>query len=1337
MPTDYSDAISQVINTGPRIAVGHIDDNPDDAARAIQLGDATGVPASSVALDLNGFEAQHKAELAGRIVRGNPQLAAYVQSHPLAASVSNDDYGAMDQFSRGATQTSGLLDMLKRGVVGATEGFKEGFGNQPLGQQFGAPQSAAGTALNSMGWVPLDFAARSLSAIAGAASGGAGGLATGAYKTVTGDEAGAQSFGRDIQAMTEYEMQKGEMASHPVVQAAHAAEPWLREGMEPPTGAHPVLDKAKADTNAQALDQLNNDLDNAQQSQTKVRAPQLFDNFVKQHYGDAEIGIHGDAATALYGEKAPAPDDGLLGWVPGIEDKLALARETGADVSIPAADWISKADPKIAANLHDDIRMWPGGITAREAGDLEDKGLASAIDSPMAQTRAQGLEPLFSIGDRRISLKQEQDAITKYSGSHALAGNTLLREGEEAFNNEYSYMGPRFRGQVQKTIDTMDGMGKPLAQDTVLYRGMPIDDGVKVGDDLIDPGFSSTSRTEGTPRGYADSLGHRLVEIHASKGSSVVDFADRGQEKGEVVLPRENKLRVREVRGDRVVADLLGPDALASIGDRKATLKRSADIPGFEEFHNYQMLDEQGKPVGEIEIVPDAGKKQLYVANISGLNGMYSNSFGPSLVRDLKRQLKTLYPDYETITGHRVSGAREAAGVEDGKPVVQLSVHDDVADHQNFNDIIQGAQWQSVHPQIDAAFPDYYTEHESALNQAVHEELSRMTGGKVEAYGALGINNKALPGKTVDGVFLQYPDRAPMIIYSLDAPDTAGVARHEGIHFLRQYGFFSGDEWKTLSDAAKAEDWQGRYGISDRYSHISDAARNEESIAEAYREWATSEAKNDAAPVSGIFAKLKEFLDNLKSKFRQITGQENVDDIFAKARSGEIAGREANPGDGRGALASIRDDDQASVKDQLDQLKAGNLGLNVKTWKNLQRLVEARYEEDIAAATRRAEKEQAKTQTKEWKDNARAMRQEVEQTIRQRPDVAADLLLSKGELYGEQVEARPTLLSSELSTDQKAALPRRYYSEQGIPADAIANLLGYQSGDQMLERLSAYTQLKGDLSAEDMVKKVVDDETQRRMEAQHGQLSQNIMQEARDTALSQTNLDLMAEELKAAGEMAKTETIDKKALQSWVKGEAAKQTIGSVSSDRWMNLIGRHGKDAEQALINSDPAKAVVSLQRKYVAGLFAAESRKLEKEVAAFDRQAKSLSKRVVPALPQEYTNFVHQILVQVGKPVRRSVQDIANEVGAGANKDLGAFVEDKKAGLREIPVWDQLLDKSWKKDYASLTAEEFRNIRDSIKTMVHNGREEQKIYRAGDAADYADIKAKMIEGLDRKSVV
>src|SRR5258708_27743881 len=75
------------------------DDSPDDAAEAVDLGNDTGVPAAAISDNLEDFKRQHKLALAKGIINDNEYIASYLNSHPLAASVSHDDLGELDNSS--------------------------------------------------------------------------------------------------------------------------------------------------------------------------------------------------------------------------------------------------------------------------------------------------------------------------------------------------------------------------------------------------------------------------------------------------------------------------------------------------------------------------------------------------------------------------------------------------------------------------------------------------------------------------------------------------------------------------------------------------------------------------------------------------------------------------------------------------------------------------------------------------------------------------------------------------------------------------------------------------------------------------------------------------------------------------------------------------------------------------------------------------------------------------------------------------------------------------------------------------------------------------------------
>ena len=112
--------------------------DPANAARAIDMEQLTKVPASIIALDQNRFEAQHKAAVTRAMLNNNQYLADYANSHSLASTVSKNDWAHLDDASQAIQQfgDSPLINIGVQQTKAAIEGFRKGFGDEPLGSQY-------------------------------------------------------------------------------------------------------------------------------------------------------------------------------------------------------------------------------------------------------------------------------------------------------------------------------------------------------------------------------------------------------------------------------------------------------------------------------------------------------------------------------------------------------------------------------------------------------------------------------------------------------------------------------------------------------------------------------------------------------------------------------------------------------------------------------------------------------------------------------------------------------------------------------------------------------------------------------------------------------------------------------------------------------------------------------------------------------------------------------------------------------------------------------------------------------------------------------------------------
>ena len=84
-----------------------------------------------------------------------------------------------------------------------------------------------------------------------------------------------------------------------------------------------------------------------------------------------------------------------LGGCPTLPLSWRAARSSGADVEVPLADWLTHIDPAVSKQLHDNIRMWPEGVTKAES-TVERPEVPPPTPTEVGQVRqAAGLEPVF------------------------------------------------------------------------------------------------------------------------------------------------------------------------------------------------------------------------------------------------------------------------------------------------------------------------------------------------------------------------------------------------------------------------------------------------------------------------------------------------------------------------------------------------------------------------------------------------------------------------------------------------------------------------------------------------------------------------------------------------------------------------------------------------------------------------------------------------------------------------------------------------------------------------------------------------------------------------------
>src|SRR5712664_423010 len=410
--SDYFEASGVMAKTAN---VAALDDDPEQAARSLELEEATGVPATAIFGDVDAFERQNKAAMGSSIIADNVHIADYLNSHPMAPRLSHDDLGQLDTASQAISNLhpKSFLERVHEALsLGLPERafpedplkpYKDFFETRPNDLEFSLRHPVAYPVM------------KGLESIIGLPMVAGGQVVSAAANVVN------EFGGRDLAAMLEYEVMKpegGQLAKYlettklpQLGSALEVTAPYLKAEKEPPPGVHPLIDEVKTEQAKQDGDALKQALAESVKSATRERNDDYYANFVRQHVGDREIGIDAEAVRKIYGDKIPEAGDNLLGWVPDLAQRLASAESIGGDIHVPLADWLARVEPDVAKELHDNIRVRDGGLTLEETKGLVEK---ESIADPLQLTRgAGGFEPQFSLGDRKVTLQRMGEQETK------------------------------------------------------------------------------------------------------------------------------------------------------------------------------------------------------------------------------------------------------------------------------------------------------------------------------------------------------------------------------------------------------------------------------------------------------------------------------------------------------------------------------------------------------------------------------------------------------------------------------------------------------------------------------------------------------------------------------------------------------------------------------------------------------------------------------------------------------------------------------------------------------------------------------------------------------------
>lgn len=1281
-------------------SIGYIESSPDDAARALELEQSTGVSAPAIAGDLPEFERQTKSRMAGDIVRNNNYIADYINSHPMAAQLSSDDYGNMDAASEALTPLEGPGSLKK--IVDA---FNHGTGEGPVGTWAFDSKVDYSNPINRLGWAawsllgaPVEVPFRLFSGLLYGAAATVGE----SYKAAGGSEAWANRLTRDVIQATEANLTGNMLFRGPIAhefqqaakqaeRAVKVAQPYVKAGHEPPVGLDPLWDDAKIKQSEMDVDALMDSIKESQSSLTKDRNPDMYAGFLKQQVGEQSIGIRADAVRALYGDKPSAWDDAMLGFVPRLDDKLITAEATGGYVDVPMAEYIAKVDPQVAKTLEEFTRVRQGGLSKGEAQVIKAAEKIEALPPERAVETVRDAGALVG-KERKLELKRLAEPApadwTSVPGGAATGGG-----------HAFEIVGEQ--GKVADLFVGEENGGKRLYIDDIRSLG-------------------SNANVVG-PRALRDLLQQlkaefpNAEELTGFRVSGARDKAGSWEKTGKV------SIKLAEPTASDHLFQILLDDRIERLGEQTdqgegftATTIPEARWQNFERTI-VDKVDAELEKLGINDIDVNATHK-------------IENSKG-ELIRGL-------YQSYENARPTILF----ALTADDPVGVLRHEVMHDLRTRGFLNEqewgVLEKAAidegWLEKH-QTKSRYGDLVDNNETLIEEAIADQFADWRRN----------------GKPAEGIYAKIFQKIDQLIEAIRSA-------------MRE--LFGTENWKDIFDKIESGEVAGREPGNEFGGVTKEAKGKEPPVPEGYVRFYHGAKGSDPTQRGG---KAWVTTDPVYARDFRSMGQPN-DVYYVDIRKGdkmEEAARAWDEIDEQGQTNMVGRYHAIELPEEYaDQFKSLNVeetksttkatqpelpftrrmedrdvfaeaqaaGMTVDQYKRYMKLIAERHREDLRLESERALKDAKRRQTEEWKKNYAETRERVVEEINERPDIATDNLLRDQRLYGRKTD--PVKLGADyLSDEQKSALPKDYYEKSGAHPDDIAALTGYASGADLVQGLIGLDAKRKEsgLRPIEYNRRLIAAETERQMEARFGRLADNILDEAKEQVLSETQLDLLHEEVLAAGMKAGAEfPITKDQMKSWTKERFDLLDAKDVSSDKFLADAGRAGRAAEDALLRGDPAMAFREKQRQYLAVQMTRWAKDFEKAEAAVNKLAERMRAREIKNVDQEFTNYIQGLFKEAGYPIRFSADEIAASIEFQGYASLDSFVSDKRGYGYELAV-----DEGYAaKPITEMTTQEFMQFKDAVETLYHAGRDAKKVNVAGDKMDYAIWRQTAIDNLEKR---
>lgn len=347
--------------------------------------------------------------------------------------------------------------------------------------------------------------------------------------------------------------------------------------------------------------------------------------------------------------------------------------------------------------------------------------------------------------------------------------------------------------------------------------------------------------------------------------------------------------------------------------------------------------------------------------------------------------------------------------------------------------------------------------------------------------------------------------------------------------------------------------------------------------------------------------------------------------------------------------------------------------------------------------------------TKAWNDERRGVLADEAERLDASPILSSLRMMKATPLSLEWLQDR-------MGQDVTDLLPKRVppiWREGGANPDSLAEMAGFESGQQMIEVLIGaerqHRQAKegGDQRTmrERMIQQAADAEMQRR----HGDDPFNdgsIEQEAIAAVNNELAGEVLASEIRILSRKTGQRPTPYKIARDWARGKVRGGTVAEEASpgsiQRHARAVAKAGREAEKAMLAGKFDEAQRFKQQQMLSSALLAEAKAAHDEVTlAQARLAKIAKRKTMKSVDQDYLEQAHALLDDI-------------DLGPRSQKSLERQGKwEAWAAAREAEGYDVLRPDAFRPGthWSKLPVETFLGLDETIKQVLHLGRLKQTL--------------------------